>query len=225
MYFEHEHGGVLVEAKDLVNGVSIVQAKSVEQLEYFHIELESHDVIVAEGALSETFIDDDSRAMFHNAHEYREPIAAAATATIARYCAPRLDSGYEVESIRQRLALRAGPRARLQEQEAGKLRGFVDLVGADLIGGWAQNLDHPEAPVSLDILAGGLLIGRVLANRYREDLAHAGRGSGCHSFAFTPPSGLEFAPEEVEVRRSLDGVALELTIDAWRARQRLSAAA
>ena len=28
-------------------------------------------MIVAEGALSETFIDDDSRGMFHNAHEYR----------------------------------------------------------------------------------------------------------------------------------------------------------
>jgi hypothetical protein len=27
------------------------------------------DVIVAEGALSESFIDDGSRAMFHNAHD------------------------------------------------------------------------------------------------------------------------------------------------------------
>ena len=28
-------------------------------------------MIIAEGALSERFIDDDSRGMFHNAHEYR----------------------------------------------------------------------------------------------------------------------------------------------------------
>ena len=63
--------GVLIEAKDLVNGVSIVQAERVEKVEYFHIELENHDVIIAEGALSESFIDDDSRGMFHNAHEYR----------------------------------------------------------------------------------------------------------------------------------------------------------
>src|SRR5665213_1715983 len=40
--------GVLIEAKDLVNGVSIVQAASVEKVEYFHIELETHDVIMAE---------------------------------------------------------------------------------------------------------------------------------------------------------------------------------
>ena len=41
-------------------------------------------------------------------------------------------------------------------------------------------------------------------------------GSGCHSFEFSLPSELAFAPDEVEVRRSLDGVALELTIEAWR---------
>ena len=81
--------GVLIEAKDLLNGVSIVQAERVEKVEYFHIELESHDVIIAEGALSESFIDDDDRGMFHNAHEYRTLYPDAA-AFPQRYCAPRL---------------------------------------------------------------------------------------------------------------------------------------
>ena len=71
MYFKDDLEGVLIEAKDLVNGVSIVQAERVDKVEYFHIELDTHDVIIAEGALSESFIDDDSRGMFHNAHEYR----------------------------------------------------------------------------------------------------------------------------------------------------------
>ena len=61
---------VLIEAKDLVNGVSIVQAERVDKVDYVHIELDTHDAIIAEGALSETFIDDDSRGMFHNAQEY-----------------------------------------------------------------------------------------------------------------------------------------------------------
>ena len=70
MYFENKHReGVLIEARDLVNGVSIVHAERGE-VEYFHVELDSHDVIIAEGAFSETFIDDDSRGMFHNAQEY-----------------------------------------------------------------------------------------------------------------------------------------------------------
>jgi Hint domain-containing protein len=209
MYFEDaDVGGVLIEAKDLINGVSIVQAESVEQVEYFHIELETHDVIIAEGALAESFIDDDSRFLFNNAHEYRVLYPAAPMLAIARYCGPRLDSGYEVEAIRERIAARAGLESRVEVTRAGDLRGHVDLVSPDLIEGWAQNVDHPEAPVCLDVFAGGRLIGQVLANRYREDLEQASIGSGRHSFTFTPPNGLIFNPRTIEVRRSADGTAL-----------------
>ena len=41
-----------------------------ERVAYFHVELDSHDVIVAEGAAAETFVDCDSRRMFHNAVEF-----------------------------------------------------------------------------------------------------------------------------------------------------------
>ncbi|MGO9700162.1 MAG: Hint domain-containing protein [Xanthobacteraceae bacterium] len=207
--------GVLIEAKDLVNGVSVVQAQSVESIEYFHVELETHDVIIAEGALAESFIDDDSRFLFHNAREYRALYPAAVT-TIAQYCARRLQEGYEVEAVRRHIASRAGLSATKETARAGNLRGYVDRITGECVAGWAQNVDHPEAPVCLDILVGGVSVGEVLANRYREDLKQAGMGSGCHSFAFTVPPELVFAPEEIEVRRSLDGVALELTIDAWR---------
>ncbi len=201
---------VLIEAKDLVNGVSIVQTEHADKIEYFHIELESHDVIIAEGALSESFIDDDSRGMFHNAHEYCELYTNAAPPA-ARYCAPRLDQGYELELIRQRLARRAGLAPSDERMRARDLHGFLDRVTPCIIEGWAQNPDHPEAPVCLDIFAGGQLIGQVLANCYRDDLKRAGIGSGCHSFTFAPLARLAFAPDAVEVRRSLDGVALELT--------------
>ena len=39
--------------------------------------------------------------------------------------------------------------------------GFIDLIRPDRIAGWAQNIDHPEAPVCLDIYASGRLIGRA----------------------------------------------------------------
>jgi hypothetical protein len=202
MYFENESGGVLVEAKDLVNGVSITQAEQVDRVEYFHIELETHDVILAEGALSETFVDDDSRAMFHNAHEYAA-LYPEDVARPARYRAPRLEIGYEVEAIRRKLAARAGLLS--DGQDAGTLRGHIDAVSPRLIEGWAQSVDHPEAPVCLDIYAGGELIGQTLANRYREDLEAAGLGSGRHGFSFAVPDGLMLLPGTVEVRRSLDG--------------------
>jgi len=204
MYFED--GGVLIEAKDLVNGASIVQAESVERVEYFHIELKTHDVIIAEGALAESFIDDDSRFMFHNAHEYRALYPAAAMATAAQYCAPRLDGGYEVKAVRQRIAARAGLTSN-EKTMTGNLRGFVDRITPRVIEGWAQNIDHPEAPVCLDIYAGGRLIGQVLANEHRADLEQAGMGSGRHSFAFMP-AGVLFTPDAIEVRRSLDGAPL-----------------
>ena len=60
----------------------------------------------------------------------------------------------------------------------------------------------------LDIYAGGRLIGQVLANGYREDLKKARLGSGHHGFEFKPLDGLAFAPEGVQVRRSLDGSVL-----------------
>jgi hypothetical protein len=130
--------GVLIEAKDLINGVSIVQAERIEEVEYFHIELETHDVIVAEGALSESFIDDDSRGMFHNAHEY-SALYPGAQPAFAQYCAPRCEDGYEVENARRRIAERAGLLHAADRPLIGPLRGYVDAVGPRRIEGWAQN--------------------------------------------------------------------------------------
>ena len=61
---------MLVPVEHVVNGVSIVQCEAVERVASFHVELDSHDVIVAEGAAAETFVDCDSRLMFHNAVEF-----------------------------------------------------------------------------------------------------------------------------------------------------------
>jgi hypothetical protein len=203
---------VLIEARHLVNGVSIVQAESVDKVEYVHIELDTHDVIVAEGAPSETFIDDDSRGVFHNAHEY-DALYPDDIRQPARYCAPRRDEGCEVEAVRRRLAQRAGLAGAADAPRISGLRGHIDHVRQTSIVGWAQNTDHPEAPVCLDIYADRNLIGRILANHYRTDLEHAGLGSGRHGFAFTPPAGSTFALDTVEVRRSFDGAILNLSAD------------
>jgi hypothetical protein len=100
--------GVLVPVRLLINGVSISQAESVERVDYFHIELETHDVIVAEGAPAETFLNSDGcRAVFHNAGEYAA-LYPEDSAPSSRFCAPRLGAGSaELEAIWTRLAARA----------------------------------------------------------------------------------------------------------------------
>ena len=95
----HGRGGV---PPRLVDGVNIVREQGHDVVEYIHVELREHDIILAEGAPSESFIDDDSRAMFHNAAEYAVLYPGAEPA--AGFCAARLEDGYALEAIRQRLA-------------------------------------------------------------------------------------------------------------------------
>jgi hypothetical protein len=98
--------GILVAARDLVNGASIVQEQAVEELTYFHLEFDSHTVIFAEGAPSESFVDDESRLQFDNAAEYWRLYPDAVNEP-AQFCAPRVEEGAELESVRQQLSRRA----------------------------------------------------------------------------------------------------------------------
>ncbi|MBR0560189.1 Hint domain-containing protein [Neokomagataea anthophila] len=91
--------GYLIPALHLVNNHSIHQITRPEStITYIHIELENHDLLLAEGAASESFIDDGSRGMFHNAHHYAEQYPHI-TSKPAEYCAPRLESGPELARI------------------------------------------------------------------------------------------------------------------------------
>lgn len=64
--------GVLIPVKHLVNGATIRPGtpEGIQDIEYFHIELETHDVVLAEGAPVETFREIDNREIFGNFAEY-----------------------------------------------------------------------------------------------------------------------------------------------------------
>ena len=201
--------GAADQAKDLDQRPHDRAGRARRRVEYFHIELDTHDVIIAEGALSETFIDDDSRGIFHNAHQY-ETLYANETQLPRPYCAPR--SPRTTRSKRCASAWRCAPAccATPTRPQLGALRGYIDRIRATSIAGWAQNSDAPEAPVCLEFFVDGELIGRALANSYREDLKRAGLGSGRHAFTFTPPAGLAFAPARSRCAARLDGAALDI---------------
>ena len=63
--------GILIPASNLVNGVTIVADAKPEALSltYFHIELDTHEAILAEGLAVESFLRDNPHA-FDNADEY-----------------------------------------------------------------------------------------------------------------------------------------------------------
>jgi hypothetical protein len=199
-------GGALVPAEWLVNGASIVQETGCDSVTYLHLELDSHDVLLAEGAASESFVDCDSRQLFHNAGEYAA-LYPDDDASDWRLCAPLLaEASAELAVIRARLAARAG----LDEVcgPASAWRGNLEQVSQTRVRGWAFDSANPATRVRLDVLVDGVLIGHVLANRARGDLARAGAyGDGRHGFDFRLPAALE-PGRSVEVRRAADALAL-----------------
>jgi hypothetical protein len=99
--------GVLVPAEHLVNGLTILQAGAIDKVEYFHLEFEAHEVILAEAAPAESYVECDNRQGFHNAHEFAALYPDDARASFG-YCLPRLEAGMaELAAIRDRLFERA----------------------------------------------------------------------------------------------------------------------
>jgi hypothetical protein len=63
--------GFLIQAGAMVNGVTVVRETDVpEVFTYYHIELDTHRLILAEGAASESFIDNVERTAFDNWDEH-----------------------------------------------------------------------------------------------------------------------------------------------------------
>ncbi len=62
-------GGKLVSAMHLVNGKSIVQLFDMPSFQYFHVELQQFDILLAEGVPAESYVDTGNRNMFQNAYE------------------------------------------------------------------------------------------------------------------------------------------------------------
>jgi Hint domain len=59
--------GKLVPAKLLVNGMTIVQDVAARSVTYYHVELDRHAIMLAEGLPVESYLDTGNRAFFSNA--------------------------------------------------------------------------------------------------------------------------------------------------------------
>jgi hypothetical protein len=100
-------GGVLIPVRYLVNGATVVQ-HPVDAMTYWHVELDRHAVLLAEGLPCESYLDSGNRAAFANGGAVVQAHPDFARAVWSEQaCAPLLLSGSAVEAARAALWARA----------------------------------------------------------------------------------------------------------------------
>ncbi|NTF45622.1 Hint domain-containing protein [Rhizobium rhizogenes] len=96
----------LIPAKFLMNGTTITQEATLVPFEYFHIELDEHSIVLAEGAKTETYLDLGGRLSFLEPGVLRfGPIHG--TRTWNDWCYPPVYAGSVLETARMALDDRA----------------------------------------------------------------------------------------------------------------------
>jgi antigen 43 len=104
--------GKLIPAKLLINDMTIVQERGTRIVHYYHVELNRHAVLLAEGAPAESYLDTGNRAFFSNAglalvlHPEFE-VNAHLKCWQTDACAPLTVSQEAVKPVWQTLAQRA----------------------------------------------------------------------------------------------------------------------
>jgi hypothetical protein len=204
---------MLVRAEALVNGKTIVAETAWDNLEFYQIELDTHDCVMARGMWVESYADRIGRRQaFHNAETFYQLYPDHITVNTA-LCAPLAVAGHALDTALRPLVARAS-----EGYVPGHMQGAVDIFNEAELHGWAMDEANPELPVLLEIVFDGTVFDTVLACDYREDLAQAGIGRGRSAFFYKSnvPMPVELRHLLV-VRRAVDGFALRVpeTVAAW----------
>jgi Hint domain len=100
--------GVLIPVRWLVNERTVVPARRMRHVEYFHVELDQHAILLAEGMPAESYLDTGDRSTFENGGLAVELYPDFASRTWeSGGCARLVVTGPEVEAVRQWLQRRA----------------------------------------------------------------------------------------------------------------------
>jgi hypothetical protein len=189
--------GVLIPVEFLVNHRSILWDDRAQEVSIYHLELATHDVLLANGAPAESYRDDGNRWLFQNLNPgwTMPPLAP---------CAPVLTGGPIVDALWRRLLERAGPRNALPLTDDPDLHLLVDGKRVDAMDLCADRavfrlLRRPrtvricsrsavpqELGLARDARALGVAVSRiVLAQASRQVAIEASAASltdGCHAF-------------------------------------------
>ena len=138
---------VLIPVEFLVNHRTILWDDRAQEVEIYHVELDSHDVLVANGAPAESYRDDGNRWLFQNANSGwhlppQDPYA------------PVLTGGPVVDGVWRRLLDRAGPRALPPMTDDPDLHLVIDGARLDPEDPARVTLWLPVRPEGRDHLVG-----------------------------------------------------------------------
>ena len=126
--------GLLIQARQLVNHMTITHDRSHASVTYYHVELDCHAILIADGMPCESYLDSGNRAQFDaagNVVPLRIPTPDRAQAA----CAPIVTAATLVQPVWQRLAEHAravGHAEPVRQPEAGLLPWLETEHGATL---------------------------------------------------------------------------------------------
>ncbi|MBV9859867.1 MAG: Hint domain-containing protein [Alphaproteobacteria bacterium] len=99
--------GVLIDIQRLVNGRTIYQQPRAT-VQYWHVELDRHDILLAEGLPAESYLDTGNRTAFENGGAFIELHPDFKPKHWQDTCVPPCRSGPEIERTKAMLIARAG---------------------------------------------------------------------------------------------------------------------
>ena len=127
-------GEVLIPIKYLINGISIEQVP-MDEVTYYHVELEHHDVLLAEGLPAESYLDTGDRFNFENGGgpislhpEFSARRWETARIWEALGCARLIVTGPELDAVRQRVNYGAATLAAATTGNRAEVRAASDAV-------------------------------------------------------------------------------------------------
>ncbi len=207
--------GVLIPIRHLENGTSVVREPR-DVVTYFHVELERHDVLLAEGLGTESYLDTGNREDFVGVE--RDPSSLAVQGAAAeqiwadRGCAPLQTAGPPVRTARAKLAARATALGYRATDDPGLIVRVAGTNYPAVRNGWSWHFDLPATsdrprlistsfvpamlqPGSGDRRCLGVPVTRMMADGRILPLHHPGLGRGWHP----PEDGLRWTAGAAEL--------------------------
>jgi hypothetical protein len=197
--------GLLVPARLLVNGATIRPETAPAEVTYVHVELDRHDLLLAEGVPAESYLDTGNRGLFAAEAgvrplfpEFGADIAASARAFAERGCAPLVLDGPRLLAATRRLHDRAAALGHRSTQNPGLRVRVGDRALAAAIDGprWRVALPAGTEHVRLtsrtwvpaqrragdaDARRLGVAIARLWLDGREASLHSPGLGAGWHA--------------------------------------------